>query len=306
MSELKEISTSAIPERSGDYGAAIRGDDPTTAWAAPTGLGETEAPSYPADTMNKVALTFGGILLVALVLLCFRLGFDGSKPSGDAKEPRGKSFAGTASYAGPGAPVGRVDSSSHSVPLPAAPVVNLPPPANNAPPAIVHSALFASNTERNRVLNLLSDCRSAYDASGELSQKWFSAADAAKSVERLDTAQAKAAEESSIAQTVLPDSPHILSGKEWDSIDTQIEAIASTIGLATQPARYPLALQDTTTELRREMQTYLQTARAALVQTDPEKRATFQARASTHRQKAGQLLSVLESSVKSSVLPTGG
>ncbi len=302
MSELKEISTSAIPERSGDYGAAIRGDDPTTAWTPPTGIGAPEAGPYPADTMNKVALAFGGILLVALVLLCFRLGWEGTKPSTDAKRAAGKSFAGNLPHSGPGVPAG---IATRSVPS-AAPVVNLPAPTTNTAPAVVHSALFTSDVERNRVLNLLADCRSAYDASGELSQKWFTTASAVKPIERLDVMQAKSAGESDTTQAALPDMPHLITGKDWDSIDTQIEAIASTVGLATQPARYPVALQETTTELRREMQTYLQTARTALVQTDPEKRATFQARASTHRQKAGQLLSFLESSVKGSVLPTGG
>jgi hypothetical protein len=40
------------------------------------------------------------------------------------------------------------------------------------------------------------------------------------------------------------------------------------------------------------------------VQTDPQKRSTFQARADAHRQKAGQLLTALESAVKNgTVIP---
>ncbi|MBC8135009.1 MAG: hypothetical protein H8F28_03875 [Fibrella sp.] len=291
-------------EKSGDYGAAIRGDEATVAWSNQTGLGGTEAGRYPVDTMNRFALALGGVLLVALVLLCFRLAYDGIQTDTEKKGFTGKQYLDDESvtaYTGPGAPAGRGNLSPvapRSAPQPVVQApVSMPLPVPVAP-STGRRVIFASDTERERVTGLLADCRAAYDASGEVSQKWFATAGTFKVVERLNA-------ENTTANTMEADAPRPLSAKEWNSIDTQIEGIAATVALATQPARYPLALQETSMGLRREMQTYLQTARTALVQSDPQKRSQIQARANTHRQKAGQLLGTLESAVKSGNIAEG-
>ncbi len=286
-------------EKSGDYGAAIRGDEATVAWSKESDLGGTEAGRLPVDGTNRAALMLGGVLLVALVLLCFRLAYDGIKTGTENKGFTGKQYLddeASAGFAGPGAPVG----TREMLPSAAAAVRATPPPAPLPPPmpappapaVTAQRAVFASDADRVRVTGLLGDCRAAYDASGEVSQKWFGTVGTMRVVDRLDREGARRGDgETNIARP--------LSAKDWNSIDTQMEGIAATVALATQPARYPLALQETSMGLRREMQTYLQTSRAALVQDDPEKRSQIQARADTHRQKAGQLLATLEASVKS-------
>ncbi|MBC7806665.1 MAG: hypothetical protein H7145_10990 [Akkermansiaceae bacterium] len=281
-------------EKSGDYGAAIRGDEATAAWSGQADLGGTGARSYPIDTMNRFALILGGVLLVALVLLCFRLAYDGVKTGAENAGLTNRAYlAGEPDvYNGPRTPAGAGNASldasrSASQPGVQSPV-NFPAPAL---PVAARQPIFMSDIERARVSDLLSDCRAAYDASGEVSQKWFAAVGAVRAVETLNRDDIRAVgTDTNISRP--------LSGKEWNSIDTQIEGISATVALATQPARYPLALQETSIGLRREMQVYLQTARTALVQSDPQKRSQIQARANLHRQKAGQLLDTLESAVK--------
>lgn len=290
-------------EKSGDYGAAIRGDEATVAWSQQTDLGGTEAGRYPVDAMNKFALALGGVLLVALVLLCFRLAYDGMKTGVANKGYSTDEARGEANdvYNGPGAPAGSGSTPQIAprtapqfvTPAPMTPVVPPPPMPTGAQKTFV-----ISDVERERVSGLLADCRAAYDASGEVSQKWFETAGTAKAIQRLNAESGTAAANTGPDTTARP-----LTTNEWSSIDTQIEGIAATVALATQPARYPVALQETSIGLRREMQTYLQTARTALVQSDPQKRSEIQARADTHRQKAGQLLSALESAVKTGTVP---
>lgn len=303
MIKQKEISGSSIPERSGDYGAAIRGDEATVAWPKNADLGVTEATNYPVDTMNRFALGLGGVLLVALVLLCFRLAYDGAK-TGDGNKVatnRESRNDGSDVYNGPAAPSGI--SSASTLPVRSAPQPVVQSPVSVPAPAFIASGtpqqmFFISDTERERVTGLLADCRAAYDASGEVSQKWFASVDTMKVAARLNVQEVPATGDGD-------DTPRPLSAKDWNSIDTQIEGIAATVALATQPARYPVALQETSIGLRREMQTYLQTSRTALVQSDPQKRSQIQARANVHRQKAGQLLNALESAVKNGTVPTG-
>ena len=295
-------------EKSGDYGAAIRGDEQTVAWASQTDLGGTEAGRAPSHTINRIALTLGGVLMVSLILLCFRLAYDGIKTKVDAKGFTGKAYlddANSVADSGPRAPVGMANSipiaprtAPLSVVAPTLPL-SVPAPVNTRHGS--SSSLFASEGERQRVADLLTDCRAAYDSSGELSRKW--AETVGGKTARTNAVEIAASEDDTSAKSVPILGPHPLSSKEWDTIDTQIEAISATVGLATQPARYPVALQETSASLGREMRTFLQTERAALAQTDAQTRSQIQTRAEGHRQKAGQLLTTLESAIQTGNTP---
>ncbi len=287
-------------EKSGDYGAAIRGDEQTVAWANQTDLGGTDAGHHTAPSMNKVALAFGGVLVIALVFLCFRLAYDGIKTG---VERNGLAANAPTVRAAPAYAAPRASVTGRPAPVAAAPVsisapVSLSAPSMVPPRPIAPRVVFASDADREHITDLLGDCRAAYEASGEASRKWY-AANTTRTAARMSHKEA-------VESDSGVDGPHLLSASEWDSIDTQVEGFSTTVGLATQPARYPVALQGISIGLRREMHTYLQTTRTALAQTDPQRRAAIQARAETHRQKAGQLLATLEAAVKSGTPPPTG
>ena len=293
-----------VQEKSGESGVhrangeALRGHEPTAVWASPGDLGGTEAGRADADTNNKVALTVGAVLIAALVLLCFRLAYSGIQ---DAAKTKGYTVeTPDTGGANPAAPrvAGGVDFH------PAAPAgipVQAPAPRRvvsastllPTPPKIVEP-LFDSAAQRAQVIALLRDCRSAYDASGELAPKWSAfAGEAFASTADKNTFSLK--ETDAVRDAPAATSP---PATDWSAVDMQMEAITMSVGFATRPALYPPSLQDTAAALGHEMRTFLQTARFALTQTDPAERSAVQARADAHRQKAATLLSALESAVQ--------
>ncbi len=282
-------------EKSGDYGDAVRGHEQTAAWASQTDLrGDTGRGT--ADGDNKVALTVGAVLIVALVLLCFRLAYTGSKDSAATGNVAGQGRGAMR----PATPFGAAPISApaqNPVPLPTPRPVTLGFAPPSAPLPEPGRALFASEKERERVAELLLDCRVAFDISGELAPRWSGTVAGVRPRTEIPLLTDK-----STGATVVPDipaAPAAPTAKEWSAIDTQMEAIATSVAFATRPALYPTALQNAAAELGGEMRTYLQTTRMALARTDAGERTTIQARADVHRQNAGQLLARLESAAQS-------
>ncbi|MBC8142018.1 MAG: hypothetical protein H7Y38_11320 [Armatimonadetes bacterium] len=290
-------------EKSGDYGDAVRGDEQTAAWANQTDLMGTEAGRSPGDGDNKVALTVGAVLIVALVLLCFRLAYTGINNSAATKAITGQEYAEVDSPAPAPAPL-RPDTpfgvappsllpqTTQALPTPRPATLTFAPPAPPAPAPKM--PLFALDAEREKIADLLEDCRVAVDASGTLAPKWSAVAAGTNSRTPSLLSPRKSGDTMAmpVSETSAP------TAKEWSAMDTQMEGIATAVVFATRPALYPVPLQDAATELGSEMRTYLQTMRLALGQTDPAERAALQARADAHRQKAEALLAALESAVR--------
>ena len=291
-----------MQEKSGDYGAAIGGGEKTTVWASQGGLGGNPAGRDTPDGANKVALILSGVLIAALIVICFRLAFGNVKKAADSKRLTALAYRDSdpsaPTGANPGVPAGTTPrQTAPRLPLP----VNLPAPASLSSSPVVAPIrnLFLTDAEREQVAGLLLDCRAAYEASGELSQRWVAIGAVQPATRDVGFAQTRVAEvdADSASASRFP------TVRERDTINTQMDAIDTTVSLATQPARYPPSLQDTSIEVGTEMHIYLQTTRIALAQTDPAKRSAAQARADTHRRKAGQLLATLETAIKSGVLP---
>lgn len=284
-------------EKSGDYGEALRGDERTAVWASQTDSGGTDAGRGAINGDNKVALTVGAVLIVALVLLCFRLAYTGIKES--AKNTTAGRYDATDTPAPvafqPGAPAVAAPRAAQPAPLPTPRPVTMgfAPPASPAP--VPERTLFASEKERERVAELLRECRVAFDVSGELAPQW--SATVAGVRPRAETTL-KASKSDEASETPVTAAPSVPTAKEWDAMDTQMEAIATSVAFATRPALYPVTLQNAAAELGGEMRTYLQTTRIALGQADATERAALQGRADAHRQAAAQLLARLESAVQ--------
>ena len=211
-------------EKSGDYGAAIRGDEQTAAWARETNLGGTDAGRSTSDGANRIAITVGAVLVIALIMICFRLAFDGVKTAVDAKGFTGARYTDADPDAPPAITPG-VPAGIRTAPA-SATIVNLPPPVPVAVPVVATHNLFLTDAERDRLADLLADCRAAYDASGELSQKWTTTVAGANTAERVGILSAKAAEEGTSTSVPRP-----LTAREWDAIDTQMDAISATVGV---------------------------------------------------------------------------
>ena len=296
-------------EKSGDYGAAIRGDEKTAAWAAtePGVAIPTTSRDVSDGGMNKVAVGFGSVVIIALVLLCLRLAFDGVR-DGAAK----KGFT-TPKY-GTGAPEtwGRLSPQAPvrapgvTAPAVAAPLTILPVPPPPTPAVATAKVVWASESERERVLELTGDFRAAYETGGELSREWFTAVGALpvqNATSAIGVSEKRQLDAIRVTESVAP---RFLTAKERETINTQIEGLTVAAGLATQPGRYPVALQETATEAGRELRTFLETVRGALSETDPAERNAAQARAETHRARAGALITSLESSVRGGTVAEPG
>lgn len=298
-------------EKSGDYGAAIRGDEKTAAWAAtdPGVAIPTTSRDVSDGGMNKVAVTLGSVVLIALVLLCFRLAYDSVRTQAAKKgftTPHyGTGEAESFGQISPRSPVGVAPI----VAPPAAPLANLPAPPAPVPAVVETRVVWASESERAQVVALLDDFHAAYHTSGELSREWFAAVGAIPAQETAIGKTQRAVLRDATAITDASESstpPRFLSAKERQSINAQIEGLTVSAGLSTQPARYPLALQETATEAGRELRTYLETVRVALGETDATERSAAQARAETHRARSGELLTSLETAVKNGVVAEMG
>ena len=289
-------------ERSGEWGEVVAGDEKVVAYKG-SWLGTDADRPGDRDGMSRLAVTGGAVLIVALIFLCCRLAFDGIKGTATHKVS-----AYIAQASDPGAPAGTgAVRSPRTRPLPAP---MLPVNAPIAP--VVTARLFTDPEQQGRLLDLLADCRAAYEEAGKFAPKWIQAAGENSSrVPVVNGAEKAVGTEESAAGAApaplsvpLPPKPIAgLTPEQWNTVDAQMTAIDSDVGLATHPALYPLPLQDMSAAVAYEMRTYLQTEREALTQSDPSKRSAIHARAETHRQQGAQILGQLESAVKGGTAP---
>ena len=290
-------------ERDVEYGDAVKGDETIALWARMEELGGTEAGRPQVEGVPPLVYILGVPVLVGLILLCCSMAFKGAQQSSvsktfanrgyladDDNSPQGPSSSARTANAGFTIPKTNMGQSPVTLAAPAP----MPIPSPASPSRIWSSAL-----ERDRVTELLSDCRVAYNLSGELSQRWLTSTQGTVIAMRPGAVYTTAANTSAADKGARP-----LTNQDWNAIDGEMDAIAGTIGIAAQPSRYPEALQDTSMEMGREMRTFLQTTRAALLETDPQLRNELQTRANNHRARAGELLSALEASTKDAVAVT--